>query len=444
MARYCIIVLAATSMACDGVTGTLSIQVVTAPDSRVLQSAKRFRLTLTSPATTIEVDAADGLPRLSVDIEASRGSTIIVLEGIDESGAVVAVGETPAVPTAAVSGSISMYVAPPMSVRAAPVPLAPARSDVAVTQASLGAWIAGGRSGSGEPTTDVALYNVYFHDLEAGPPLPAPRAAMAAAADNRGTLTLVGGTDAEGNDTADTWRLDSTASNPEFDILLTDSSFARSRERAVGLNNSNVLVTGSPMIVVDGIGSRVSSVQDETAASGTVATYETQMESEIAIAGEQANGVTIFANNTSRIVANAPADSRRHNHAAVTIEDTMLLLGGAIAGTPVVNALRYRFADGSFEVVDNVLTTARLDAAVAYTRGLIVVAGGRDEMGNALASADILNADTLGVEAILALAGPRTGASAVTLANGQVLIVGGVDANGEPIGILELFTPRAR
>ena len=43
--------------------------------------------------------------------------------------------------------------------------------------------------------------------------------------------------------------------------------------------------------------------------------------------------------------------------------------------------------------------------------------------------------------AIVPMVVPRTGAVARPLANGQVLVVGGVDATGAPVATVELYTP---
>jgi hypothetical protein len=59
-----------------------------------------------------------------------------------------------------------------------------------------------------------------------------------------------------------------------------------------------------------------------------------------------------------------------------------------------------------------------------------------------VATADIYDAMTLARVATAPLVVPRTDAEAVALPNGQILIAGGRDANGLPIGTLELFTPQ--
>ena len=57
-------------------------------------------------------------------------------------------------------------------------------------------------------------------------------------------------------------------------------------------------------------------------------------------------------------------------------------------------------------------------------------------------TAEILDLTTLAHRTTVPMVVPRTGAVARPLADGQVMIVGGTDAAGQPVGVVELFTPR--
>jgi len=81
--------------------------------------------------------------------------------------------------------------------------------------------------------------------------------------------------------------------------------------------------------------------------------------------------------------------------------------------------------------------TPRTDCAAAATSRHLVIAGGT----GALDSVEVFDATTLALVATATLTVPRTGASALALPNGQVLIAGGTDGSGAPIETLELFTP---
>jgi hypothetical protein len=89
-------------------------------------------------------------------------------------------------------------------------------------------------------------------------------------------------------------------------------------------------------------------------------------------------------------------------------------------------------------VFANVPATPRASGcAIAATSRYVVIAGGKDATGATVASADILDANTLAFVATVPLVAARTGASAIALPNGQVLIAGGDPATET----LELFTP---
>ncbi len=81
--------------------------------------------------------------------------------------------------------------------------------------------------------------------------------------------------------------------------------------------------------------------------------------------------------------------------------------------------------------------------ALAATASYILIAGGTRPRGGGVATtAEIYDATTFAPRSATApLVVPRTGATAMALPNGQVLVVGGDDATGAPIATIELFTP---
>ncbi|RPH53953.1 MAG: hypothetical protein EHM89_19280, partial [Acidobacteria bacterium] len=78
----------------------------------------------------------------------------------------------------AIDGRIIIYMAPPLSVGAAPLSLAPARTELATGTLPYGVIFAGGRVASGEASDAVTIYSSFDHSLAAGLALPAPRAGM--------------------------------------------------------------------------------------------------------------------------------------------------------------------------------------------------------------------------------------------------------------------------
>ena len=63
------------------------------------------------------------------------------------------------------------------------------------------------------------------------------------------------------------------------------------------------------------------------------------------------------------------------------------------------------------------------------------------EWGRGDFSREVFDSETLAPVAVLPMVAPRSRAAAVPLPNGQILIVGGVDGAGAPVGKAELFTP---
>jgi hypothetical protein len=89
------------------------------------------------------------------------------------------------------------------------------------------------------------------------------------------------------------------------------------------------------------------------------------------------------------------------------------------------------------------LSTARTGAtATLMADGRILIVGGKDGNGNALASADALNPDGTTAPAPSMLT-PRYGHSALLLNNGSVLVAGGHTTGGAVVNTAELFDPIA-
>jgi hypothetical protein len=85
-------------------------------------------------------------------------------------------------------------------------------------------------------------------------------------------------------------------------------------------------------------------------------------------------------------------------------------------------------------------TAARTGCAAAVTSRHLVIAGGMSATG-VEGTVEVYDAATLAPVASGTLAVPRHDAIAIVLANDQVLIAGGLDADGQPTATLELFTP---
>jgi len=72
--------------ACTGTTGTLQLQLVTAPDSQLLDAVERLRLTITNPRQVVESARTAGGFDLALEVDASDATGALVVEGFDADG----------------------------------------------------------------------------------------------------------------------------------------------------------------------------------------------------------------------------------------------------------------------------------------------------------------------------------------------------------------------
>jgi hypothetical protein len=158
--------------------------------------------------------------------------------------------------------------------------------------------------------------------------------------------------------------------------------------------------------------------------------------------GSGQSGVVRIGDDGALDEAGAPASARRRGHAVVpTADGRVIAIGGEVGGVPIASALVLSPASRLYVEQADVLTTPRTGAAIAASGGVLVVAGGRDAAGDLVPTAEIFDLATLTLRATVPMVVPRVGATARPLDDGQVLIVGGVDDAGVPVGVVELFTP---
>ncbi|HTM21077.1 MAG TPA: hypothetical protein VL172_11230 [Kofleriaceae bacterium] len=432
--------------ACTGDIGTLHVQVATAPDSTLADDVQHLRATLTDPPTVVDADKQDGGFALDLEVDAEGITGYVELEGFDAGDQRIAFGRSGPLPIAAIDATITIYLGAPMSVQEAPVRLEPVRSAMGVTPLSYGVLYAGGTDGAGDPSNELAIYNVYDHDLQQGDDMPAQRSAPVAMAGSQGKVFVFGGADADGQPTADLFYFDTNvAPAGAWYQLDSDDALARAGADVAPVGGDFFLVTGDPVAAIDGVTGRAAAI--DLAPGPLVGTATSVLISDVVntlIAGDGAGvtGATLYALGTFVSLDQAPSEIARTGHGAAALAngDIAIVGGRTLAGLPA-SAVRYQIRTRGFTVVDDVLATPRIDAAVASTADYLIVAGGRDQSDQVLGDAEVLDASTLQPVTILPLLVPRTGASAEALPNGQILIAGGVDAAGAPITTLELFTP---
>lgn len=431
---------------CAGEEGTIQIEVVTAPGSDLLERIQRARLTLSNPEEVIEAERDEnGDLSLSLEVVAEGQSGIARLEGFDAEGTRIALGLTAALPVAAVDAAISMYLAAPLSFAEAPVELEPARTEVAGALLTYGAVLVGGRDGDGDPMGSLVIYNVYDHSLQVGLDVPEPRARMTAVTGTSDFVYLFGGVDDAGEPSADGWRFDTSVSPAGLYLqLITDDSLARAGEAGAFAGGESFFVAGDPPARMDS--ARVTALDDSIPAAGAAAASIptiTGLPSVLVVgAGVGTSGAGIYLSGVLAEIE-APPEALRTGHALIPLPDGRILaLGGAdTEGNPLVSGVIYDPAEAAFTVIDDLLATPRLAAAIAVTFDVVVVAGGTDADGTPRTDAEIIDSHELSLVDTIALGGERIGGLALALPNRQVLLAGGTNGAGEPLSLLELFTP---
>lgn len=431
--------------ACQGDVGTIRLSLVTAPDSAVMDDVVSARLTLTSPHTVVETTRdPGGSLSLEMEVVADGPSGYVTFEGFDAGQNLVAFGRSGPLPIAAIDADVAIYVAAPLSLAESPVALEPARSEVALTRLTYGALFAGGRDSDGDPTSDLVIYNIYQHDFQVGDDLPSPRASMTAIAGDYGYVYLFGGYDAAGDTSATLWSFDtSVAPAGSYAIIPSDGALARAGAAAAPLGQEAFLIAGDPPAVIDGVAGSISPIANIGQIDGAATTVSIAQVRYTLIAGRDAGstGASLYVSGGFNDL-DAPSAVLRTGHAAVALADSnILVVGGATDDGPTADALRFSPTSRAFVVLDDFLATPRVDAAIASTTQYVLVAGGRDADGNVVEDAEVFDADTLAPVATIPMVTPRYGAAATSLSNGSVLIVGGLDSAGAPVGEMELFTP---
>ncbi len=443
---------AAAAVSCTSGSGTIVVGLTTAPGSTVLATATTLRVTVTAPpSVTLAARGSDGRFDAAVSFDAVQDEGVIIVEGLDAGSNVVAVGESPPFPLAAVNAELVIYLAEPVSFASAPLSLDAARTGITVVPVAFGGVLAGGRDSAGSASDELRVYNAFDHTIASGLALAAtgsdgtggqPRSDMAGAAGTSGLVYFFGGNDGSGAATGTLWRFNpTTAPAGAYEDLGSHAELARAGQTMLLDGTETFVITGHPALDLDGE-TKALTTRSELAAAPAEAAVT---------AGSDGTPIAIFAGaaGVSRLRAGVVdaltvAGGARTDHAVVALAGgKVAILGGSAAGTPTRAGILLDAATGTSTTVTASLSSVRLHPAVAATARYVVVAGGTDETGAVVSTADILDAATLQQHFIKSLVVPRTGATALALPNQQVLIVGGLDATGQPTAVLELFTPDA-
>jgi hypothetical protein len=419
-------------VACNASTGTLELDLATAPESTVLSAIDRIRLTLTSPPATFEATrTANGLD-LAFEIDAVESEGEIYVEGFDASDARIVVGQSPPFPLAGSDGRVVVYVAAPYSFESAPTAyLEPARSHVAGVVAPYGAVLAGGLDTTGAPSTAIAVYNIYDHTVGYGENMPVPRASPTLAANDTAGVYILGGTDEAGAETSTLYRFQSNvAPRGVYATIGATPGLESSAQTAVKLGPDSFFITGArPALLEDSAIAPIETLAN-VPATATGVTTSTQR---FAVFVRETTVGFYGADGTIGELPLPTTDAERTIVAGVA--GTAIVVGGTSRDIYIVS-----ITDGTVTPRADVLSVVRRSPTVAATSRHIIVANGFAENDALIGTADILDATTLTLIRTVPL-DPRVNAVALPMPNDQILITGGNVPGGLGNGYIELFTP---
>jgi hypothetical protein len=414
--------------ACTGTVGTVKLDLATAPGSSVLDAVQKLRLTITNPHQVIEAERTGTGFDLALDLEASGVAGALIVEGFDAGGALVACGQSPRFPVAAIDARIVVYMAPPRSIALAPVALRAPRSEITGTVLDYGVVLAGGRDSGGAPSTAIAIYNAYDHTLVEGLPLPAPRAGVALGTGTSGAVYLFGGSGPDGNPTGTLWRFDTTVAPSGAYTTITDQAgLARANQLMVPTGSERYLITGTPALELE-LGTLAARTDIAALPAMGAAVVPADGIPAAIFVGAQ---ILLFRQGAFDILAGSGGSTAT---AATLPDGKVIVIGGG--DPPSRDALVIDAATGAVTAIPNAIEIARSRPSVAATSRHLVIAGGTDLAGAPVATAEVLDARTLASIATLPIRA-RTGTFAVALPTEQILLAGGTPAGGE----IELFTP---
>ncbi len=446
---------------CDTTAGTLQVRIVTSPGSDLLARTSQLRVTLSAPRTVRLVDKQDGVFDLDLDVAAAAQRAVVKIEALGATGELLAWGETPPFVLGPISADLAVFVAPPQSFGLSPAQFAPARDQMGATALSFGALFAGGLDVAGVVRGDVEIYNAYTHSFQVGKPLPQARVAPTVAANGTPMVFVFGGEDSARQAAAGGWMFDTsvTPAGEYFDVVSDVAAPAGQVALPIANSGSNrFALSGPTALLLDGASLSAVALVPTVAVPASGATVIANNAVTAFFVGERVSSpvservsspiVKIDSAGIAAELADITA-ARRTGHAVIGRGVDLLIVGGGSTAQLAGSILRIDTTTMVATSFDNALHPPRRNAAVALAGAgrWLIVAGGLDasepDPVTVLQTADVFDAVTLLRVAQLPLARARTGARAISLANGQVLLAGGLDALGQPIAEVELFTPSA-
>ena len=471
MKRIVIAALALVGItACGGKSGTLTLNLVTSPGDDPFADAAQVRFTVGAMAQHVTlVPVSMGHFTYSVSFQPDDSTGPVVIEALDGSGAVIAHGQTPDLLLSAVDqGPIAAWIGRPGRVAPAAAMLPKAIAETATAYVpGLGVLYAGGRDATGTALADTAVYDVFTHGIISTSPMAAARAGGVAAPLSNVHATVYGGATSAGFGVATavdgTLELfDPTVGIGVWAALPVDTFPARAYATKIILSGGAILITGG--IDANGVAQSSAALVNFDGAIKLTTVSGPMAAARVGHAGADAkfpdgDGALIFGGLPTgattlpvaeRVVGQAfsvydvGAQPNRIGATATTMPNgDVLILGGSTSTGAQSSGLVITptLPSGTVTPLPMALSVPRTGHTATVTGGDLVVCGGADDMGMALASCDVLDAMTYGRKSTVPLATARRGHTSELMETGVIVIAGGIGADGAPLASMEIYSP---
>jgi len=457
---------------CGGNKGTLTVSIVTPLTVDPFALAARVHIKVGDPAVAEQTVTVTG-GHFSSDLKFKPPSTTLVgavlIEALAADGTVVARGSTPPIGFVVADESVAVWVAPLGKAGALSVGLSQPRSQVTgALLPGLGALFAGGSAipgdaGARQDVTDVDVFDAFTMNMVAAQPLPGVRTgALGLPLDQGGTnignVLLAGGGQSPG-----LTAFEASGDLGTWTQVASDASLARDQPAMAVLADGSTLITGG----LNGGGMALATATlvttvgtvEVTALAAPMASPHGAGHTTTAALGPGGNGALVVGAGQNASHAEFYSAAARtfadidfkvalpsSGHSATPLASGQVLVLGGLSGTTGA-------ATRDALVMDATARTATAPAApllsvprAFHTATLLgpnnlLVCGGSDDKGAAIASCDLVDPTALTLLRTVPLGAARSGHVAVTLPQGIVLLTAGTDGAGMRLASAELYTP---
>ncbi len=161
--------------------------------------------------------------------------------------------------------------------------------------------------------------------------------------------------------------------------------------------------------------------------------------------GSIVNTAEIYAWSTGFTATGTMTDSRE-NHTATLLTNGSVLIAGGLDAAGNVLATAELYTGGTFAATGSMTHARYLHTATQLSTGNILITGGEDGAGTVLATAEVYNPVAATFTAVGTMTTARALHTAVLITSGPkkgyVLIAGGINNGGNTLSTAELFNPK--